>query len=61
MKVIVLAETKLGFWKLKNNSTQRKYKESALMAFLTNPIGQPSLNISSILSNEVSNSQGGSV
>jgi hypothetical protein len=46
---------------IESNSRYRKYKESAHMACLTNPISQPSLDISPILipliSNEVSNSQ----
>jgi hypothetical protein len=44
-----------------NNSRYRKYKESVLVICLTNPISQPSLDISPVwipfISNEVSNSQ----
>jgi hypothetical protein len=47
---------------IESNSRYRKYKESAHMACLTNPISQPSSDISPIwiplISNEVSNSQG---
>jgi hypothetical protein len=46
------------------NSRYRKYKESAHMVCLTNPISQPTLDIYPIwipLSNEVSNSQRRSV
>jgi hypothetical protein len=43
-----------------SNSRYKKYKESAHMACLTNPISQPSLDISPIwiplISNEISNS-----
>jgi hypothetical protein len=46
---------------IESNSRYRKYKESAHMVCLTNPISQPSLDISPIwiplMSNEVSNSQ----
>jgi hypothetical protein len=46
---------------IESNSRYRKYKESAHMACLTNPISQPSLNISPLwiplISNEVSKSQ----
>jgi hypothetical protein len=46
---------------IESNSTYRKYKESAHMACLTDPISQPGLDISpiwtSLISNEVSNSQ----
>jgi predicted GIY-YIG superfamily endonuclease len=35
-------------WAIESNSRYRKYKESAHMACLTNPIGQPSLDISPI-------------
>jgi hypothetical protein len=46
---------------IESNSRFRKYKESAHMACLTNPISQPNLDISPIwipfISNEVSNSQ----
>jgi hypothetical protein len=45
---------------VESNSRYRKYKESAHMAFLTNPISQPSLDISSIwiafISDEVTKS-----
>jgi AraC-like DNA-binding protein len=48
-----------------SNSRYRKYNESAHMACLTNPISQPSFDISSIwiplISNEVSNLQRKSV
>jgi hypothetical protein len=47
---------------IESNSRYRKYKESAHMACLTNPISQPSLDISPIwiplICDEVSNSQG---
>jgi hypothetical protein len=47
---------------IETNSRYRKYKESAHMVCLTNPISQPSLDISPIgiplISDEVSNSQG---
>jgi hypothetical protein len=33
---------------IESNSRFKKYKETALMTCLTNPIGQPSLDISSI-------------
>jgi hypothetical protein len=50
---------------IESNSRYRKYKESAHIACLNNPISQPSLDISPIciplISNEVSNSQGRSV
>jgi hypothetical protein len=46
---------------IESNSKYRKYKESAYVACLTNPISQPSLGISPIwiplISNDVSNSQ----
>jgi predicted GIY-YIG superfamily endonuclease len=46
---------------IESNSRYRKYKESAHMACLINPISQPSLDISPIwipvISNEVMNSQ----
>jgi hypothetical protein len=44
---------------IENNSRYKKYSytESARMVFWTNPLGQPSLNISPILSNEVGNSE----
>jgi hypothetical protein len=52
---------KLGIWKLKVNSRYTKYKESARIECLTNPISQPSLDISPIriplISNEVNNIQ----
>jgi predicted GIY-YIG superfamily endonuclease len=35
-------------WEIESNSRYRKYKESAYMACLTNPISQPSLDISPI-------------
>jgi hypothetical protein len=48
-----------------SNSRYRKYKESAHVACLTNPISQPSLDISPVwillVSNEVCNSQRRSV
>jgi hypothetical protein len=51
--------------KIECNSRHRTYNESTHMACLTNPISQLSLDISSIwislISNEVSNSQGRSV
>jgi hypothetical protein len=44
-----------------SNSMCRKYKESARAAYLTNPINQPSLDISPIwipfISNKINNSQ----
>jgi hypothetical protein len=47
---------------IESNSRYRKYKESAHMACLTNPISQPSLDISPIwiplICDEVSNSRG---
>jgi predicted GIY-YIG superfamily endonuclease len=50
---------------IQSNSRYRKYKESAHMACLTNPISQPSLDISPtwipLISNHVSNSQRRSV
>jgi hypothetical protein len=50
---------------IESNSRYRKYKESAHMAYLTNPFTQPSLDISPIwiplISNEVTNSQRRSV
>jgi hypothetical protein len=50
---------------IESNSRDRKYKESAHMACLINPVSQPSLDISPIwiplISNEVSNSQRKSV
>jgi hypothetical protein len=49
---------------IKRNTMHRKYKISANMVCLTNPISQPSLDISPIsipISNEVSNSQRKSV
>jgi hypothetical protein len=50
---------------IESNSRYRKYKDSARMACLINPISQPSLDISPIwiplISNEVSNSQRRSV
>jgi hypothetical protein len=46
---------------IESNSRYRKYKESAHMACVTNPISQPSVGISPIwiplISNEVSTSQ----
>jgi hypothetical protein len=46
---------------IESNSRYRKYKELAHMACLTNPISQPSLDISpiwiSLISNVVSKSQ----
>jgi hypothetical protein len=46
---------------IESSSRYRKYKESVHMACLTNPISQPSLDISPIwtplISNEVSNAQ----
>jgi hypothetical protein len=48
--------------KIESNSRYRRYKKSAHMACLTNPISQPSLDISPIwiplISDEVSNSTG---
>jgi hypothetical protein len=50
---------------IESNSRYRKYKELVHMACLTNPIGQPSSDISpiwiSLISNEVTNSQRRSV
>jgi hypothetical protein len=50
---------------IESNSRYSKYKESAHMACLTNPISQPSLHISPIwipiISNEVTNSHRRSV
>jgi hypothetical protein len=50
---------------IKSNSRYRKYKESAHMACSTNPISQPSLDISPtwipLINNEVFNSQRKSV
>jgi hypothetical protein len=50
---------------IESNSRYKKYKESAHMACLTNPISQPSLNISPIwiplISNDVTSSQRRSV
>jgi hypothetical protein len=50
---------------IESNSRYRKYKESAHMACLTNPISQPSLDISpiwiSLVSNEVTKTQRRSV
>jgi hypothetical protein len=47
---------------IESNNRYRKYKESAHMACLTNPISQPNLDISPIwiplISYEVCNSQG---
>jgi hypothetical protein len=47
---------------IESNSTYRKYKESAHMACLTNPISQPSLDISPLwiplISKDVSKSKG---
>jgi hypothetical protein len=47
--------------KIESNGRYRKYKELAHMACLTNPINQPSLDISPIwiplIRNEVSNSE----
>jgi hypothetical protein len=47
---------------IESNSRYRKYKESAHMAILTNPIRQPSLDISPLwillISKEVSKSKG---
>jgi hypothetical protein len=46
---------------IESNSRCRKYKESADVARLTNPIRQPSLDVSpiwiSLINNKVSNSQ----
>jgi predicted GIY-YIG superfamily endonuclease len=51
-----------GILEIESNSRYRKYKESAHMACLNNPISQPSLDISTIwiplTSDEVSKSQG---
>jgi hypothetical protein len=64
-RIIGLAGMKLGSWKFKVTVGIRNIRESAHMAYLTNPISQPGLDISPIwiplISKEVTNSQRRSV
>jgi hypothetical protein len=58
-EVIRVSWDEAGILEIESNSRYRKYKESAHVACLTNPIRQPSLDISPVwiplMSNEVSN------